>query len=255
MESAIKKYSQIIDKTKQDGSNNSTQVLDADVIVAGAGIAGASIAYQCGLDPNCKVIVLDRFDFSTSSDNNKDEKCINHGSSRGNSRRIGTVGGDERTLRAWKSWLELQSAITNKKKQQGNNDEDEEDILDVSGEVYVFKLFPIGILFVTVLVLFMTYHRVKGTNDKIPDGFQILYTSSMIENKLGPKQGFRSQSWNGCIGIYHKEAAVLHTCTILKYFLHHHGDKGENENTQNNKEVRYGSKVTNIEMKKTKSGA
>lgn len=200
--------------------------VDAEVIVVGAGIAGASIAYHLAKDAVCRVMVLEQYDYSSQNLPNKDNFAINHGSSRGGPRRIGVLGtADLRVVQAWEAWQELDLECK------------DDNLMDIAGEVYVFSWFPFGWMFVALFGMYFVYLYVTDKK-RFPDGLKLLWTGQAIQAKLGPAQGFKSGCWMGSVGIYYDDSAALHTDKILRYLL----------TSQQNLDVRYGSKVSNIEM-------
>lgn len=221
-------YSSIVLRRRRQQQNESAVKLDADVIVIGAGIAGASIAHHCRrTDASCRVLVLEQYAPPLSEEGGGPVR-VNRGSSRGGPRRIGTIGGDDRVKQAWCAWQKLDQEYPDSQ------------IWDVAGEVYVVQFWPMGWILVTFLFLWYTYtvYVVPKEKQSIPKGFRFLWTSKEVEEKLGPPQGFRSGCWAGCFGIYYDDAAALHTDRVLKLFLQE----------SHNLAVQYGVKVNSITL-------
>lgn len=222
---------------------------EADVVVIGAGIAGASIAHRCAKSGR-RVVLLEQYDHSAmvptapaaaAHDTAKDEGdpdkvLLNRGSSRGGPRRMGTAGAGKRGREAWDAWRAMNDSIV-KINRNGGGADFEDEIWDVSGEVYVFALFPYGWMFLAFAALWRAYALVLTDQNAIPRGFKFLLTPGAIRGKLGARQGFGS-SWSGCVGIYHDEAAVLHPDKIFRHLL----------KESDNYEVRFGSRAIDVEL-------
>lgn len=98
-------YPSIFSKQAVDDDN-----LDADIVVIGAGIDGSFIAYHASSTIfQARVLVLEQLDFDERNTSQVIDHFVqNHrGYSCGGPRRIGTIGGDDRTRKAWEMWHEL----------------------------------------------------------------------------------------------------------------------------------------------------
>lgn len=222
---------------KEDGKQKDVY----DVIIVGSGIAGSSCYYWLSQKFNKKVLLLDKFgkDRNFSNTNSNRSQRSYRGSSGGGPRRIGMLelAPGARVRQAWQLWLSLQKEA----KQYVNNQ-----LLDVTGEVIVVNIFPLGWILMIAFLIWKFLRQLAtlccGNAHCLPNNLYLLFTSQMLQDKL-PKCFKGKLGWNH-FGVWYDEAAALRADPICNYLTSESSDKSSG----NGSEVLDKVQVTDIKV-------